>query len=180
MPISYICALGNPDAPQRGMRAELFYSDPSAGAKFARRHNGPGVGIYCCLGKLRDGATRRCKEEVVELGQIIVDLDLKNIVEPREDVLRRLRDLVLPPSEIRDSGNGLHPVWDLKEPVVDAAGLEQAENIMKRLVGLLAGDPAPTHRAALLRMPGTDNTKFGQCRRCEVIERPGGPVDISE
>src|SRR5262249_4956631 len=88
--------------------------------------------------------------------------------------------LALPPTEIRDSGNGLHAIWRLKELLVDGAGLEQAETIMKRLVALLAGDSAVTHRAALLRRPGTDNTKEGIHRPCSVIESTGAVYDISE
>jgi hypothetical protein len=86
----------------------------------------------------------------------------------------------LPPNEIRDSGFGLHAVWHLKEPVCDEAGLEQAEQVMRRLVQLLAGDPAPTHRAALLRRPGTDNFKNGEPRKCHVLEEHDRKCDIGE
>ena len=48
------------------------------------------------------------------------------------------------------------------------------------LVALLAGDPAPTHRAALLRQPETDNTKEPPARRCRVIWQSGKECDISE
>jgi RecA-family ATPase len=179
MPTNYICALWNRDSGKSGMRAHLFYTDVGAGEEFARQQNGAGVGIYDCIGLLRDGAAARNKQEVVELDRIVSDLDLKNIAEPRDEVLKVLRDLVLSPSEIRDSGNGLHAIWLLKEPVVDEEGLRQAEEFMKRLAVLLAADPMPTHRAALLRRPGTDNTKFGNLK-CTVIESSGKSCDISE
>jgi hypothetical protein len=38
----------------------------------------------------------------------------------------------------------------------------------------------PTHRVALLRRPGTDNTKADEPRPCHVIERRGTVYDISE
>jgi RecA-family ATPase len=175
----YICALRNPDVGG-GLKAELFYKDPAEAERFVERWNGTGTGIYDCVGRLRDGARRRCKEEVVALEQLVIDLDLKNMVETHEAVLQALRGLVLPPSEIRDSGNGLHAVWRLKEPVIDAAGLDQAETTMKRLATLLAGDQAPTHRAALLRRPGSDNTKGGFRRPCRVLESTGAIYDIGE
>ena len=87
---------------------------------------------------------------------------------------------MLPPSEIRDSGGGFHPVWHLKEPLADAAGLAEAEAVMKRLACLLAADPAPTHCAALLRHPGTHNSKYGESIECRVIESSGAAYDISE
>src|SRR5262249_53577679 len=63
---------------------------------------------------------------------------------------------------------------------IDAAGLDQAEAIMKRLAGLLAGDQAPTHRAALLRRPGSDNTKGGFHRPCCVLESTAATYDVGE
>ncbi len=181
--LRYICSLPNPGL--KGSPHELFYPDDESGAALARafiaRENGqPGRGIYYCIGKLKDGATSRCKETVGELDAIIADLDLKNIAQSREEVLACLQGLLLPPYEIRDSGFGLHPVWKLKEPLADNAGLTEAETVMKQLVELLAGDPAPTHRAALLRQPETDNTKEPPARRCRVIWQSGKECDVSE
>lgn len=180
----YICSLPNPGI--EGAPRELFYADDEAGhaaadAFIQREDKQPGRrGLYYCIGKLRDGAKSRCKDTVGEVDHLVVDLDLKNIVQSRDEVLRCLQDLVLPPSEIRDSGHGLHAVWVLKEPVDDEAGMAQAEAIMKQLVELLAGDPAPTHRAALLRLPGTHNTKDGTPRPCHTIWRSDIRCDVSE
>jgi hypothetical protein len=180
--LRYICSLPNPGT--EGKVHEVFYPDDDVGRtraeKFAQLENKPGRGVYDCIGILQDGARSRCIETIAELERLPVDLDLKNIAEPRDDVLQCLHGLLLPPSEIRDSGYGLHAIWYLKEPVTDAAGLAQAETIMKQLVELLAGDPAPTHRAALLRRPGTDNTKNGDARRCCVIEASGQQYDVTE
>jgi RecA-family ATPase len=177
--LNYICALRNQDVGG-GLKADLFYKDAVEAERFVERWNGSGTGIYDCVGRLRDGARRRCKEEVVALEQLVIDLDLKNITESRDAVLDALRSLALPPSEIRDSGNGLHAVWRLKESVIDAAGLDQAEAIMKRLAALLAGDQAPTHRAALLRRPGSDNTKGGFHRPCHVLVSTNAVYDVGE
>jgi hypothetical protein len=182
MALRYVCSLPNPGTD--GVPHELFYTDDEVGRsraeKFSRRENKPGRGVYDCIGVLKAGAKARRKDDVAELEQIVVDLDLKNIKQPRDEVLQCLRQLALSPSEIRDSGFGLHAVWRLKEAVDDEAGLSQAESVMKRLVELLAGDPAPAHRAALLRRPGTDNSKQGEPRPCRIIEASDAEFDIIE
>ena len=166
-----------------GNTARAFYPDTPEGharaEEFAQRENRPGRGVYDCIGKLKDGARSRNKETVAELDCIIADIDLKNIAEPSGQVLQTLRGLVLPPSEVRDSGFGLHAIWYLKEP---ASGdlLEHAEALMKRMAALLAADPAPTHRAALLRRPGTDNTKNGAPRKVCVIDSKATAYDVTE
>jgi hypothetical protein len=134
------------------------------------------VSVYSCIGRL--ARQPRNKMNVAALDVIIIDIDLRNVVESREQVIACLRDLPLPP-EIRDSGRGLHAIWRLKEPLIDDAGMAQAETIMRRLVVLLAGDPAPTHRAALLRHLGTHNSRDNGWNECRVLEE-GKSCDISE
>jgi hypothetical protein len=138
----------------------------------------PGRAVYECIGLV--GERRRNKNTVVSLAQIVVDLDLKNIEQPRDEVIQCTRDLALPPSAIVDSGHGLHLKWRLKEPLTDDPGMAQAEAVMKQLVCLLAGDPAPTHRAALLRCVGSHNTKKGEPRECHILESSGTEYDITE
>src|SRR5262249_40402297 len=148
--LRYVCSLPNPGT--KGAIRELFYPDNPEGRaraeKFAQHENKPGRGVYDCIGRLQDGARSRCKDTVADLEQVVADLDLKNITQRRDAVLQCVKGLVLPPSEIRDSGFGLHLIWHLKEPVEDDDGLAQAETTMKRLAELLAGDLKPTHRAA--------------------------------
>src|SRR5262249_9652002 len=122
MSIRYICAIRNKEAGG-GLVSQLFYTDPEDAEKFTAQWNKPGIGVYDCIGLLKDGATRRCKEEVGGLGCIVCDLDIKNIEQPRDEIIRCLKNLVLPPSEIRDSGFGLHAIWKLKEPVTDESGI---------------------------------------------------------
>src|SRR5262249_3495746 len=103
--------------------------------------------------------------------QIVVDVDLKNVAQSRDEVLDcAINKLALRPSQIVDSGYGLHLKWFLKEPLVDSAGMERAELTMRRLVRLLAGDPAPTSGASVLRCVGSHNSKLaGERRECKVI-----------
>jgi hypothetical protein len=178
----YICSLPNPGT--KGIPHHLFYRGDDDGRalaeKFAQRENKPGRGIYYCIAALKDGARSRCKDTVAALDQIPADLDLTHIVQPRDEIMACLKQMILRPSEIRDSGFGLHALWYLKEPVDDERGLSDAEALMKWLAELLAGDPAVAHRATLLRLPGTDNTKDGNPRKCCVIEKSDAIYDISE
>jgi hypothetical protein len=182
MTLRYVCSL--PNRGVKGTPRELFYPDDAAGRGraelFARHENKPGRGVYDCIGMLQDGARTRCKDTVAALDRVIADLDLKNIAQPRDEVIRCLKGLLLPPSELRDSGFGLHAIWYLKEAADDEATLAQAEAIMQQLATLLAGDTAPTHRAALLRRPGSANTKEEEPRPCTVLEGGGSAYDITE
>jgi putative DNA primase/helicase len=161
----YYCSLPNVKGDGETRHLYLDDDDPAREQKllnFLQREDRPGRAIYYCIGLLKYGSRERKAATVAALPCIVVDLDLKNITEAREEVIACLKRLALPPSEIRDSGNGLHAVWWFKEPATDEAGMAQAEALMKRMARLLAADPAPTHRAALLRVPGTHNSKAVQ------------------
>ena len=144
------------DGARRPPVAQLYYKDTDEGRQkaeeFVRREDAKGYSIYSCIGLLR--CMPRNKENVGALPHLVLDIDLRSVEETRERVIECLRELALPPSEIRDSGRGVHPVWLLKEPLTDDAGMAQAEHTMKRMAALLAADPEPTHRAALLRHLG--------------------------
>jgi hypothetical protein len=162
--------------------AQLYFPDTDEGRRradeYARRIDEDGFSVYSCIGRLR--CKPRNKENVGELDRIVQDIDLRGTVESREQAIVCLRDLPLPPTEIHDSGGGIHPIWQLKEPLTDEAGMAQAEEVMRRLARLLAADPMPTHRAALLRHLGTHNSRYGERRECRIIESTGTPCDISE
>jgi hypothetical protein len=129
----YYCSLPNIKGASPPVHLYLDDDDPDRGGKlfeFLQQEDRPGRGVYYCIGLLKHGARERNAQTVAALPCLVVDLDLKNIAEPREEVVKRLKTLALPPTEIRDSGNGLHAIWQLKEPVVDDAGMAQAENLM--------------------------------------------------
>jgi hypothetical protein len=179
--VAFRCLTSLPNVRGDGPTRECFVPDDGGEAQareFIRREDVPGRAVYECIGLV--GERRRNKNTMVSLAQIVVDLDLKNIGQPRDEVIQCARDLALPPSAIVDSGHGLHLKWRLKESMTDDAGMTQAEAVMKQLVCLLAGDPAPTHRAALLRCVGSHNTKEGEPRECRILESTGTEYDISE
>ena len=79
----------------------------------------------------------------------------------------------------------LHVDIDFKDIIdspdnVGEPEFEHACDLLKRLTTCLCGDPAPAHPAALLRRPGTHNTKRGKPVLCKVMWRGGDAVDITE
>jgi RecA-family ATPase len=178
--LKFVCSLPNPDT--RGAVRHKFSNDDAQLDAFAQENGGFGKGVYDCIGLFNDGERIRKKDTVVALPIVICDLDLKNIEQSREQVLKVLDELALAPTETRDSGNGLHAVWVLKEHLT-GDDMARGERVMKRFTGLLAGDPLPTHRAALLRRPGTANTKGGHERPCRILVEHSDPTrvyDITE
>jgi hypothetical protein len=130
---------------------------------FAQREDKPGRGVYDCVSPLKPGARRRALDTVGEVVALHVDIDGKDIVEDMAAVDARLAGLLLPPTEVRNSGHGRHVVYMLKEPIEagDSAEVARATAVLKELTAHLCGDMAVAHYAALLRRPGTHNSKGG-------------------
>ena len=149
--------------------------------RFAKEYDRPGMSVYQCVGTLQPGAQRRAKNTVAELTALHVDIDLRMLATPPEEVRRKLSELSLSlPVEIRNSGGGYHVIAKLKEPVrAGTPEFERANKVRGALTRMLCGDPAPDHEAALLRKVGTHNTKYGEPRLCQV-EKAGAPVDIAD
>jgi hypothetical protein len=127
-----------------------------------------GRGVFDCVSILRPGARRRALETLGEIPALHVDIDGKDLVEGLPAIDHKLAGLLLPPSEIRNSGHGRHVRYELKEPIdaTDDEAVEQATAILRRLTAYLCGDMAVAHHAALLRRPGTHNTKEGAWIEC--------------
>src|SRR6516164_5499774 len=127
--MAFRCLTSLPNIKSDGHIRECFVENDEAGEaqaqEFIKHEDVPGRAVYECIGLV--GERRRGKDTVVALPRIVVDLDLKNIEQSREEVIQCLRALALPPSEITDSGTGLHAKWQLKEPLIDDAGMAQAE-----------------------------------------------------
>ena len=52
--------------------------------------------------------------------------------------------------------------------------------MLKRLTDCLCGDRAPAHPAALLRMPGTTNSKREPAARCEILVKNEWTYSVSD
>jgi hypothetical protein len=108
--MAFRCLVSLPNIKGSGHTRECFVEDNEAGnaqaQQFIKREDVAGRAVYECIGLV--GERRRAKETVVSLAQVVIDLDLKNIEQPRDEVIQCVRDLALPPSTIVDSGHGLH------------------------------------------------------------------------
>jgi hypothetical protein len=173
----YFCSL--PNTKRGGRIPELISDDPVAIAAFIKKWDIPGRGVYECVSILKPGATRGSLETVDQLSQIHNDIDLRSLATPDKEVLNKLQNLPLP-LELCDSGGGYHVIARLKEPVrAGRPEFDHVNKLRKELTRLLCGDPMPDHAAALLRVVGSHNSKYGEPRLCQVI-RPGEPIDVTE
>lgn len=156
----WICKLPN-DKGSPGQRT-LRSRDVEDIVQFCTKHDEPGFAIYYCVSSI-DGTARNL-ETVSETPILWADIDYKNVVETPEEILKRVRKLPLPPSRIHATGNGLHLIWELTEPYKGDPG-----PTLRRLADVLSGDRAVCHAAALLRMPGTHNSKDGAWKLVRVL-----------
>jgi hypothetical protein len=159
----YLCRLKNADNPGGGGPQHLFTRDPGKIDDFLRQHDKPGYGIYFCVSTLEQDATTRSKETLSELTGLHCDLDFKGILENEDQILDTLEQLPLRPTKIVRSGHGLHAYW-LFSTVLPATieNIAKVDQLLRMLARQLAGDPAPAHAAALMRVPGSHNSKNGE------------------
>jgi hypothetical protein len=176
----YLCSL--PNEKKAGRIPCLISDDPRAIAAFIKRWDIPGRGVFYCINPLKPGATGRTIESVAAIERLAVDLDFKDLVDVPGKIEECLRALPLAPTWVCKSGGGFHVGWELKESVAadDAEYFRHACDLYKRLVATLSGDPAVSHPAALLRKPGTHNSKRGEPILVEALWDTGKPVDLSE
>jgi hypothetical protein len=133
----------------------------AAAEEWARREDKPGCAVYDAVNLYKDGAQRRNLNTVAALTCLHADVDLKDIVEGREDVVKRIRALPLPPSKVIDSGHGVHVYYVFREPIpVEDPEAETARELRTQLTEHLAADRQVDQDAALMRRPGTTNSKF--------------------
>jgi len=159
----------------------LYNTEPADGDAFARRHNISGVGVFDCVSLLAEGATRRSKETVGEVDKLCGDIDLKDVVESADEIIRRLETSLLPPSVIILSGHGVHAKYVLKTSITDPTKVAEAEQILRKLTEHICGDPAVAHFAALLRRPGTINSKDNDDPRlCEVVRDTRATYELED
>jgi hypothetical protein len=153
-----------PNVPGTGRIRELFYGNDAAGMKeaeaFARREDRPGFSVFDAVNLYRDDATRRNAETVAALICVHADIDLKDLTEDRNLVRQRILSLPCPPSVVIDSGHGYHVYYFFKEPVEVASEEAALVRVLRaRLVAWLGADPHCDQDCALMRRPGTTNSK---------------------
>jgi hypothetical protein len=159
----YICSLANGQGSER----RIVTRDKAKIERFLDRFDVDERGCYTCVSTI-EGTTRN-KSSARELPALHVDIDFKDHPE------KKIADIHAAVSQLKPnfyvySGNGLHAYWLLAEPLkLTPARIERVELLLKHLAELCAGDRAPTHVVALMRLPHTHNTKGGAWKKVEVI-----------
>ena len=74
-----------------------------------------------------------------------------------------------------NSGYGIHAYWKLNKRVG-----HEAQPIVKAIVKVTGADQSATDIARTMRLPGTNNVKYGACKPCRVLEVSHTVYDLSE
>jgi hypothetical protein len=121
----YTCSFPNErDDPTQATERHIISRKPLQIERFISEWDKPGRGAFVCVGTLKGGAKRRCKENIEETVCLHADLDFAKIdLLPTDkaaavaEVMRQLARLKHPPSITVSSGNGVHAYWLFKEPM---------------------------------------------------------------
>jgi hypothetical protein len=157
----FVTSLANDKSESRRFPPRWVSTRSAADAeRFAVKWDTPGRALYFCVAPLKPGAARRCKETLSELVCAHVDLDFKDITDKPDVVRRVLAELQFSPSVVNHSGHGLHAYWLLRQAMpATPRNIERLEAVLQYLAGVLVGDRHVAQAAALLRLPGSHNSK---------------------
>ncbi len=171
----YTCSFPNErDDPKQASERHIITRKPGQITAFLNKWDKPGRGMFVCVGVLKEGATKRNKDNIEQTVALHADLDFGKIDllgdEPRTEALRQLLRLKYRPSIIVFSGGGLHCYWLFKEAMETQGNIERIELALRQLADVVAGDPPVCEVARVMRLPGSHNTKEGGWTDVEVLE----------
>jgi hypothetical protein len=180
----YVSSLPNPELKGTGEPGErhIWTRSSERIAAFVTEQNRPGRGVYFAVAAYEPNATSRCKDTVKEILALHIDIDFRGTVESPEEIERVVADLPLSPTLVNHSGHGLHGYWAFKQPPAGTPeNKAEIEHLLRRLADHLGGDVAVCHVAAIMRMPGTTNSKNGDKLEVRIlVERPEALYTIEE
>jgi phage/plasmid-associated DNA primase len=161
----YLVSLEN---DRGGAEKHIASRDPKKLEAFIAKYDVPGRGVYHTVSTIN--GPKRNKSTCYQTAFAHADIDFKSVALSQEEILVVLEGLAYPPSEIYASGNGLHCYWWLDKATPSG---EHVENVLKKLAKVIGGDPAVCHCAALMRMPGSHNSKRGEWKEVVAIKLGG-------
>jgi RecA-family ATPase len=168
-----------PNKGQLGEPKFLRSDDPALIARWIEAEDRPGFGIFSCRNPLKPGATRHGKDSTDAIEELVHDIDFKDVVETPEQVDEKLGHVLLPLSEIADSGHGRHASYKLKERIEHTdPNYQRACDIQAKLTEYFGAD-RQVRPWSLTRHPGTTNSKEDPPVPCRVLHT-GAPVDLTE
>lgn len=173
----YICSLINDRSDRSGPRERhVLTRDFDHVEEFCNKWDVDGRGLFVSMSTF-DPKSRRVKENARETPALNLDVDLKSISLSKEDVIKLLLDAACPPSVIVDSGRGIHAYWIMDVPA-EAGEAVEAHN--RKLADVFGGDRQVAQSVALMRLPGTHNTKEGAWLECHVVQDTGVTYVMSQ
>lgn len=169
----YLCSLGNDNV---GKERRLVTRDPRAIKKFIAEEDAPKRGLYFCTSTIKGNS--RNKAATQECRFLHADIDFKDLAASVDitEVSTKLQE-TMPPNTVVFSGNGIHAYWFLDKTLVAD---EAVDILLKRLATVVSGDKAVTHRAALLRLPGSHNTKKGSWKEVRAFTIHKKPYTLKQ
>lgn len=146
-----------------GFENRLFTSNNDDVRHFVDRYRSTApVGVYFGMALRKPGSITGKKTDLSVMTSLWVDCDVQKMGWDTDRTLGLVKAHELRPSAIVNSGNGLHFVWVLNEPIVFGAtpnpNMDAAEVVMTRLAEVFGGDNT-SDATRVLRVPGSWNTK---------------------
>jgi hypothetical protein len=177
----FLCSLANEkNDPAEPTERHVATRDCAEADAFISKWDRAKRGVFFCVSTIK-ATQKRNKDGVAEICFLHADIDFKDVDDDPDTILRRLKALRLPPSLIVSSGNGYHVYWCLNEALVaDDVLIERIEAALKLLCDLVGGDMLVTQVAALMRLPGTHNTKRGEWKDVVVVDNAGGRYELDD
>lgn len=147
---------------------------------FIAKWDRPGRGLFFSVATINDN--KRRKEHAAEGIGPSIDIDFKDVDDTAIAIDRKLLAARLPPSIVNDSGNGRHAYWLLKEAadLSDPDTMERYEAVTKLLCDIFGGDQVVTQCVALMRLPGTHNTKRDAWREVSTVHDSGVRYELDD
>jgi P4 family phage/plasmid primase-like protien len=173
MPV-HLCSLGNERDGKHATRT-LNTRNPDEVSAFIDRWDMAERGLFYCVSTMKVGSHKRNKDNATELPLLFADIDLKDVAEDVDEIIRKLKLLKYAPSLIVRSGNGVHALWLLTEAIDVQLERDRAESLLRQLADLVGGDLQVCEVARLLRLPGSHNTKLGAFKEVVVEASPNVP-----
>ncbi|MGZ5875004.1 MAG: hypothetical protein ACXWKP_23150 [Bradyrhizobium sp.] len=171
MPVHF-CSFGNERDGKHPART-LNTRNPDEMAGFMSRWDVAERGLFFCVGTLKQGVEKRNKENIAETSMLHADIDLKDVTESVDEIVKKLKLLRYPPSAIVASGNGVHAYWMLSESIIDpheTGEVDRIEAALRQLADLIGGDLQVCEIARVMRLPGSHNSKGGAWKPVEALE----------
>jgi phage/plasmid-associated DNA primase len=188
-----------------GAGAQITSSDTEELQKFILAENRKGWGVYTCVSTMLPGPDpeskkgepyHHCKEAINETPSLHADIDTKDLAlgETKDNVVKILKTLCgvsgksRAPSLIVDSGNGIHCYWKLTEaftysddPDKRLDDIDRIETALKLLCDLVGGDFKVTQPSAVMRLPGSHNTKHkGQNHLVTILDQNDNVFELDD